>query len=358
MFIANTLGFFAVLFWIVLGVYVVAILLRRSRGNNVKISLVLVAILLVLAVFSSTLSAGLVVVDAGQVGVVFNSFTGTKDTPLYPGIHFIMPYIDTVYRYNSMEQVYTMSMMRDEGQMTGDDSLWSPTAEGLQVGIDSSTRYKIDPAKAAFIHNNLRDYNNILVRPAIRSIVRLHVSQYTVTDVYGAKRAEIQAKIEQVLRERFESSGLLLLAFDIRNVNFTEEYARSIEQKQIAQQQAEQMQFVLDKQKKEAERMRVEAAGFKDSAVIRAEGEAQALKLVSQALADNPSLLTYRYIEKLAPNLRVMMLPSNAPFMLDMSNIDALGNAQTDEPEPVSETSALTPTPAAEPLFVPTPGIP
>ena len=355
MFIASTLGFFAVLFWIVLGIYVVAVLLRRSRGDNVKISLVLVVVLLVLAVFSSTLSAGLVVVDAGEVGVVFNSFTGTKDTPLYPGIHFVVPYIDTVYRYTSMEQVYTMSMMRDEGQIAGDDSLWSPTAEGLQVGIDSSTRYKMDPAKAAFIHNNLRDYNNILVRPAIRSIVRLHVSQYTVTDVYGAKRAEIQAKIEQALRARFEISGLLLLAFDIRNVNFTEEYARSIEQKQIAQQQAEQMQFVLDKQRKESDRMRVEASGVKDSAVIRAEGEAQALKLVSQALSDNPSLLTYRYIEKLAPNLRVMMLPSNSPFMLDLSGLAGLSGAPSEEPTPATATS---PTPEPELPFMPAPGTP
>jgi nitroreductase len=73
-----------------------------------------------------------------------------------------------------------------------------------------------------------------------------------VTDVYGPKRAEIQANIEEAIRERFEKGGLLLLAFDIRNVNFTDEYAKSIEQKQIAQQQAEQMSFVLDKEKKEA----------------------------------------------------------------------------------------------------------
>jgi len=303
------------------------VLMRRSRGDNVKISIVIVVALLLLAAFSSTLSAGLVVVDAGEVGVVFNSFTGTKDTPLYPGLAFVTPYIETVYRYNTLEQVYTMSILREEGQIVGDDSLWSPTLEGLQVGIDSSTRYKLDPAKAAYIHNNLRDYNNILVRPSIRSIVRLHVSQYTVTNVYGPRRGEIQSKIETVLRERFENAGLLLLSFDIRNINFTKEYARSIEQKQIAQQQAEQMEFVLDKQEKEAERMRVEASGFKDSAVIRAQGDAEALKLISNALAINPSLLTYRYIEKLAPNTQVMIVPSNAPFIFDLKGLG--GTSQT-----------------------------
>ena len=344
MFIANMLGLVAALFWIVLVLYVVMVLVRRSRGENVKISVVVVVALLVLAAISSTLSVGLVVVDAGEVGVVFNSFTGTKDTPLYPGLHFVTPYIETVYRYSTLEQVYTMSVMTDEGQLVGDDSLWSPTLEGLQVGIDSSTRYKLDPAKAAYIHNNLRDYNNILVRPSIRSIVRLHVSQYTVTNVYGSRRAEIQGKIEEALRTRFEAAGLLLLSFDIRNVNFTKEYARSIEQKQIAQQQAEQMEFVLDKQEKEAERMRVEATGFKDAAVIRAQGDAEALKLISNALAVNPSLLTYRYIEKLAPNTQVMIVPNNAPFIFDLKGLGAMSQAgalpQMLPTEPTAEPEA------------------
>jgi regulator of protease activity HflC (stomatin/prohibitin superfamily) len=261
--------------------------------------------------------------------------------------------VETVYRYSTLEQVYTMSIMHGEGQIAGDDSLWSPTLEGLQVGIDSSTRYKVNPAQAPYIHNNLRDYNNILVRPTIRSIVRLNVSRHTVTDVYGPKRAEIQANIEQALRQRFDSSGLLLLSFDIRNVNFTEEYARSIEQKQIAQQQAEQMQFVLEKQEKEAERMRVEAGGFKDAAVIRAEGEAEALKLVSEALSANPNLLTYRYIERIAPNLQVMMVPSNAPLILDMKDLGALNPAtaapameEPDKTEP-APTLEIGPTPEA-----------
>jgi regulator of protease activity HflC (stomatin/prohibitin superfamily) len=327
MFIANMLGLLAALFWLLLVIYVVTVLMRRSRGENVKISIVVVVVLILLAAFSSTLSAGLVVIDAGEVGVVFNSFSGTKETPLYPGLHFVTPYIETVYRYSTLEQVYTMSINNEEGQVMGDDSLWSPTLEGLQVGIDSSTRYKINPAKAAYIHNNLRDYNNILVRPSIRSIVRLHVSQYTVTNVYGPRRAEIQGKIEDALRKRFEEAGLLLLSFDIRNVNFTKEYARSIEQKQIAQQQAEQMEFVLDKQRKEAERMRVEAAGFKDAAIIRAQGEAESLKLISEALAANPNLLMYRYIEKLAPNTQVMMVPNNTPFIFDLKGLGALSQS-------------------------------
>lgn len=356
MVLANFLGVIATFLWIAVVAYIGVIVLRRSRGDSAKISLSLVVGLLVLAALASTLSAGLVVIDAGEVGVVFNSITGTKDTPLYPGIHFVMPYVETVYRYSTLEQVYTMSIRHEEGTRLGDDSLWSPTLEGLQVGIDSSTRYKVNPAMAPYLHNNLRDYNNILVRPTIRSIVRLHVSQYNVTDVYGPKRAEIQANIEKAIRERFEPSGLLLLSFDIRNVNFSEEYAKSIEQKQIAQQQSEQMQFVLDKERREAERKRIEASGIKDAAVIRAEGEAEALELINQVIKENPALLTYRYIEKLAPNLQVMMLPSNAPFILDMKNLGAMGDSQAGAAErttPIQPTPTVTRTQNIPELLVP-----
>ncbi len=241
-----------------------------------------------------TLSFSLVVINAGEVGVVFNAINGTREEPLNPGLHFVIPFVETVYRYNTQEQVYTMTKVAAEGQVTGDDSLWSPTSEGLQVGIDSSTRYKLNPARAAHIHNSLRDYENVLVRPTIRSIVR---------------------------RTRFEKEGLLLLSFDIRNVNFTEDYATAIEQKQIAQQQAEQMQFTLQREQQEAERKRIEAEGIKQSAVIKAQGDAESLRLISEQLANNDNLLVYRYIEKLAPNISVMLLPSGSPFLVNLDQL-------------------------------------
>lgn len=328
MIIAAALSGLATLLWLALVGYVVYVVVARARGRkSTRISLSVALVLLVAASALSTLGAGVVVIDAGEVGVVFNPFVsgGVKATPLYPGLHFILPYVETVYRYSTLEQVYTMTKVPAEGEVAGDDSLWSPTSEGLQVGIDSSTRYKVNPAMAPYVHSNLRgDYRNIVVRPTIRSIVRLHVSQHRVTDIYGPMRREIQEAIEEDIRTVFEQEGLILLSFDIRNVNFTEEYARSIEQKQIAQQQAEQMQYVLQKEQQEAERKRVEAEGIKQAAIIKAEGEAEALRLVSQALAENPHLLTYRYIEKIAPTVQTILLPSGTPFLLDLKGLTTL----------------------------------
>lgn len=322
MLIARALSIFGWLLLLGFFAYVINVVVGRGRGTTTaRLSPPLMVGWLLVALIVMTLGAGVVVIDAGEVGVVFNAISGTRNTPLYPGINFIVPYVETVYRYSTLEQVYTMTKVANEGPVQGDDSLWSPTSEGLQVGIDSSTRFKLNPARAADIHNNLRDYENILVRPTIRSVVRLMVSQNKVTDVYGTKRAQIQVEIENRIRERFEKEGLLLLSFDIRNVNFTDDYAKSIEQKQIAQQQAEQMQFTLQREQQEAERKRIEAEGVKTSAIVRAQGEAESLRLINEQIGKNENLLVYRYIEKLAPNVNVMLLPSSSPFMINLEQL-------------------------------------
>jgi prohibitin 2 len=338
--LSNALGGFAIVLWIILGAYVVQGVVRSAQkplGHKKTVSIPTVALLLVLALVASTVGSSLVIIAPGEVGAVVSSFTGTQPEPLTPGMHFVAPYVNTVVRYSTREQVYTMTKLASEGQVKGDDSLWSPTSEGLQVGVDSSTRYAINPTKVKFVHDTYADgYNEILVRPAIRSIVRLYVSQNTVTDVYGPKRKEIQSAIEAALRTRFEEAGLVLLSFDIRNVNFTDDYAKAIELKQIAQQQAEQMQFVLQKEKQEADRKQVEAEGVKQAQIITAQGEAESLRLVSQALSANPDLLTYRYIDKIAPNISVMFLPSNSPFILDMNQLKGQTPAVTAAPVPTA----------------------
>jgi regulator of protease activity HflC (stomatin/prohibitin superfamily) len=350
MIVGQALTGLSILVWVGLFIYLFYVIGQRTRGRPARFSVTTIVAFVLAAVVLGTLGGSVVIVDAGEVGVVFNVFGGTQKEPLNPGLHFVVPYINTVYRYPTQEQVYTMTKNKGEGEgqyRDVDDSLLAPTIEGLQVGIDSSTRYKINSTMAWKIHNDLRDYKNVLVRPKIRSIVRLYVSQNTVTNVYGPKRAEIQASIETALRQAFEPEGLVLLSFDLRNVDFSEEYARSIEQKQIAQQQAEQLVFVLQKEQREAERKKIEAEGIKQAAITRAQGDAEALRLINQQIAGNPNLILYNYVAKLAPNVSVMLVPSNAPFILSLPNLPTgtITNTSTlaaPTPEP---TGSPTPTP-------------
>jgi regulator of protease activity HflC (stomatin/prohibitin superfamily) len=124
-------------------------------------------------------------------------------------------------------------------------------------------------------------------------------------------------------------NGILLSDFVLRNITFTTEYAQSIEQTQIAEQLAQQAEYIVGQRKQEAEQARQVAEGFRDASIIEAEGraqsvvieakaEAEALQLIAEVLAANPELLNYRYIEKLAPGIQVMLVPNDNPYILPL----------------------------------------
>ena len=198
--------------------------------------------------------------------------------------------------------------------------------------IDASVIYEIDPLKVVQVHIQWQNrYSDDLVRPLARGIIRDVISQYNVEQVVTSKRVEMTQAMTDALKTQFDANGLILVDFILRNVTFTPEYAASVEQKQIAEQQAQQAAYVVQQKQQEAEQARQVAKGQADAAVIMAQGnadariiqakaEAEALQLIAAALAGNPDLLTYQYITKLSPNVQVMYLPSNSPFVFQLPN--------------------------------------
>lgn len=319
-----------------LGLYAFTVFAQRTQRRDTRMSITVVAILLVGALVAWTLGAGLVFINPEERGVVLSALspTGYRSEPLQPGLRWIVPYFESVRRYPISRQTYTMSIIASEGQVGGDDSILARTVDGQEVSIDASVIYAIDPAKVTDVHIRWQDrYINGLVRPLARGLIRDAVAKYKVEEVVSSRRLEMTAGIAEELSSRLSNEGFILVEFILRNITFSKEYAASVEQKQIAQQQAEQAKYLVQKQQQEAERVRVEAQGQRDAAITRAEGdakaqviraqaEAEALKLISQALKDNPDLLTYRYIEKLAPRVSVIMAPSSGmPFILDLKQL-------------------------------------
>jgi hypothetical protein len=128
------------------------------------------------------------------------------------------------------------------------------------VGIDSrsgtiSTRRDRHPSKIG------PDYEERILRPAVRSVIRLVISEYAVMDVYSSRRADIQDEINVKVKSLVEKDGFVIDEVVLRDVRFTDEFAKAIEAKQIAQQAAEQMKYTLEKEQKEAERKVIEASG-------------------------------------------------------------------------------------------------
>jgi regulator of protease activity HflC (stomatin/prohibitin superfamily) len=354
--VASLLQSIAALAWIVVvGLFVIAVV-RAARNQPFRQAPVLILVAAFVAILLTTVSAGLVFVQPQQRGVVISAVApqGFREQALEPGLRWIIPYLETTVFYPISRQSYTMSMSNLEGQQAGDDSIAARTADGQEVFIDASVFYEIDPNQVVQLHIAWQDrYTNDLVRPLTRGVIRDSVSQYGVEEVYSLKRAEMTGQIREQLSIKLQENGLTLVDFVLRNITFSPEYAASVEQKQIAEQLAQQAAFVVQQRKQEAEQARQVAQGQADAVVINAQGQAEArlieaeaeseaLNLLAAALQDNPDLLTYQYIVRLAPGIQVMLVPSDNPYLLPLPQL-----------QPTTEPVTVQPTPA--PILEPTP---
>jgi len=141
--------------------------------------------------------------------------------------------------------------------------------------------------------------------------------------------------------KKLEENGLSLINFILRNITFSPEYAASVEQKQVAEQLAQQAKFVVEQRRQEAEQARQVAQGQADAVVINAQGaadgrliqadaEAKALQMIAAALEKNENMLLYQYINRIAPNIQVMLVPNDNPYLLTLPTLP------TATPEPTA----------------------
>jgi len=310
----------------------VTLFLRVSRNQPAKGLSSLVIILLVVAVVLTATGAGLVFIEPDDMAVVVTVIGGggIRPEPLTAGLHWIIPFAERVERYSILNQTYTMSSVADEGQAAGDDSIQVRTKDGQQVYIDASVIYAIDPLKTIDLYRTWRfDYENGLVRPQARGIIRDIASQYGIEEIVSTKRDEMQKQITDELVRIFANNNLVLRDFVLRNIRFSDEYALAVEQKQIAEQQAQQAKFVVESKKQEAEQARQVAQGAADAAVIAAQGAAEARLIQAEAEAKanqliaesiTPELVQYQYVLKLAPGVETIFIPSGNQFILPLPN--------------------------------------
>jgi regulator of protease activity HflC (stomatin/prohibitin superfamily) len=331
--IADFVKGIATLSWLVVAGLIVMAVVRASRGRPTRSLSGIIIGVLIAAVALTLVAAGLVFVQPEERGVVISPYDpqGYRTEALTPGLHWVIPG-EVVRLYSISRQTYTMSVASSEGDVYGDDSIRARTKDGQEVYIDASVIYAINPNQVVQLHIDWQDrYQDEVVRPLARGIIRDMASQYGVEEIVSTKRAELEDRITTELAAKLAENDLLLVDFVLRDIHFSEEYAAAVEQKQIAEQQALQAQFVVEQRRQEAEQTRQLAQGQADAAVIAAQGEAQATiiraqaqaeawNLLAQVLRENPELLTYEYIQRLAPNVQVMYLPSGSPLLLPLPN--------------------------------------
>lgn len=203
------------------------------------------------------------VIEPGKVGV--KTLFGKVENDVLPsGLHLINPFVD-VTTFDAKTQNYTMSGMSNEGQKEGDDAIRILSADGLEVTIDLSVLFRLKADQAPFILQNIgADYLDKIVRPVSRTAIRDNAVYYEAVALYSTKRQEFQDKIYRTISESFAKRGLELQQLLIRNITLPQSVRTTIESKINAEQDAQKMQFVLQKERQQAEQKRIQAQGIAD----------------------------------------------------------------------------------------------
>ena len=296
--------------FIILGV--ILLIVSFSLKTNVNplskfsnIFRILGILVIVLGLFSSMFKQ----IDAGKVGVK-SLYGSVQADVLESGLHLINPLLD-VTDFDIQTQNYTMSAIHGEGAQQGDDAIRVLSNDGLEVVIDLTVLYRIIPNDAPKILKQIGvNYTDKIVRPVTRTRIRDNAVYYDAVALYSTKRNEFQQRIFKTIEADFKTRGLVLEQLLIRNINLPTSVKATIESKINAEQDAQKMTFVLQKEKQEAERKRVEAQGIADYQ-----------RIISSGLTDKQ--LQYEQIKAqkeiaTSPNSKIIFMngKGNAPIML------------------------------------------
>ncbi len=238
-------------------------------------------------------------VNAGEVGVQ-SIFGKVQNQILTSGLNFVNP-LATVTVFDTKTQNYTMSAVHDEGDKSGDDAIRVLTADGLEVVVDLTVLYRILPSETPRILKEIgEDYRDKIVRPITRTMIRDNAVYYDAVGLYSLKRNEFQGRIYADIEKNFKKRGLVLEQLLIRNINLPNSVKQTIESKINAEQDAQKMQFVLQKEKQEAERKRVEAQGIADYQKILSTG-------LSDKQLQYEAIIAQKELAK-SPNAKVIIM--------------------------------------------------
>jgi regulator of protease activity HflC (stomatin/prohibitin superfamily) len=303
----------------VFGIFIMGALIAQrdklgSGGFNAwlraKKGLAVTALLLVVAV--ALLVQALVTVQAGTVGVVKR--LGAVRQELKPGLHVIVPLIDKVVIFPTLKKNYEASDTPQGSEADYPDIIVAAlTADGQQIRVGITARFMIAPGKAAWILQNLgseREYVEKVVKTEIRGSGRRVPTRFAAYELYTKKSYEAQQALFDEIAPKFEANGLILDEIVIRNITFTPEYAKTLEEKQIALEN-----ITTEKNKLEQEKIR------KEQKIVEAEGDAKSIEIRQAALTKNPTIIQWEFVQKLAPNIQWGIMPDKVIPVIDFKNM-------------------------------------
>lgn len=267
----------------------------------------------------------LVKVGGQEVGVVISP-QGIDQHVLKTGWHLVMPW-NTVYKMDRTVWVYSFTNAREEGQKKYADAIWTPTKDGIKMGIDISISWRIDPEQAWWIYQNVSEADGghdgryiwieeNIIRPKTKSALALTISNFTPIEVYSNKRQDIQNVVMSKLKDELNYYHLLLEQVDIREVFYSPEYETSINAKKLAEQEVLRL---IEVTKQKTEQLK-QAEIDKNIAIQRAEGESRALQIKGQSISNNPKIIQLEWINKWDGKLPMYMMSDKQGVIVDLKD--------------------------------------
>ncbi|MBL7990430.1 MAG: prohibitin family protein [Candidatus Kapabacteria bacterium] len=272
------------MFLLILGIIIAVVgFVAGSVNQNMRKLRWLLVLIGVMVAFLGSGTATFKQIDAGHVGVQ-KLFGKVQDNVLYEGLSLVNPLVQVV-EISTQTKNYTMSSVQDEGQKSGDDAIRVLAADGLEVTIDMTVLYRVTPQDAPRIIREIgENFEDKIVRPLTRTRVRDNAVAFSAVELYSTKREAFQTNVRTSIEKDFRERGLVLEQLLVRNITLPTSVKESIERKITAIQDAQRMEYVLDKGRQEAELKRVEARGIAD-----------AQNILSSALTDK--VLQYEMIK-------------------------------------------------------------
>lgn len=199
------------------------------------------------------------VIPAGHVGVV-DFFGVVSDNTLKSGVNIVNPLARVIkFSVQTKEHKETMQVL---------------SREGLTIGLEISALYRLDADSAASVYKKISggDYEEIVLIPQFRSVCRAVTASFQASALYSTERERLGTKIQEELAIAVGPRGVIIESTPLRNVALPQQLTDAIEQKQRADQESQRMEFILEKERKEADRKRIEAQGIADFQKIVATG--------------------------------------------------------------------------------------
>lgn len=280
---------------------------QRSPRKTARIVIsVIIAVFAIIVIFSSFTT-----IESGTVGVV-SVFGAVRNEPLYEGLHFITPLITTVTKMDTRTQKV--------------EAVCAAASKDLQtISATIAVNYRVIENTAPMLYSGVgRDYENVIIVPAIQESVKAVVAQYSAEELI-TKRQYVSTSISEQLSGKIGSYGLVIEIFNITNLEFSDEFNAAIEAKQTAQQAALKAEQDLNRIRIEAEQKVVNAQAEANATKAKADAEAYAIEVIQKQLAQSEAYLEYQKIQKW--NGQLPMVQGDGSPIIDMRGASSPNSA-------------------------------